>query len=347
MQRLNVLNLSITQPDDWHVHLRDGETLKNTVNGSAKHFARILVMPNLQPPITSTAGALSYRSNILKELNKNSQLNPYMSIYLTTDVSPDEIYKIKAEEFILSAKLYPKGATTNSDAGASNLKDLYPHFAALEDINAVLQIHGEVTNADIFDREKIFIKESLIPIIKNFPNLRIVLEHISTKEACEFINDASQNIAATITPQHLLYNRNHLLAGGIKPHFYCLPILKRERDQRSLLNAALSGNKKFFAGTDSAPHTKSQKESACGCAGVYSAPFAVSLYAEAFSNNGAIEKLNNFMGKFGAEFYQLPQNTSKIELIKKPIQIPESMPLGNDIVIPLAARQTLQWSVGL
>lgn len=340
-----MLKLSIRQPDDWHVHLRDGKILKQTVNASAQHFNRILVMPNLTPPVITIEDALNYRERILSALDSNSKLTPYMSIYLTNNISPDEIYKMKSSEFILSAKLYPKGATTNSEQGVKDIEELYPHLKALEDINAVLQVHGEVTDVDIFDREKTFITKALIPIVKNFPNLRIVLEHISTKEACDFINDASPNIAATITPQHLLFNRNHLLSGGIKPHYYCLPILKRDLDQKALLKAAISGSNKFFAGTDSAPHPKSQKESACGCAGVYTAPFAVSLYAEAFDNNGQINKLENFISKFGAEFYQLPQNEAKIELINKPLQIPLSLPFGDDNIIPLAAGQTLKWSV--
>lgn len=340
-----MLKLSINQPDDWHVHLRDEDNLEQTVNGSAKYFSRILVMPNLQPAITTVKSALEYRNRILNALKNDSALTPYMSIYLTPDISIDEIYQIESNEFILSAKLYPKGATTNSEQGASDFKDLYPYFSALQEINAVLQIHGEVTNADIFDREKLFINDVLKPLIKNFPKLRIVLEHISTKEACDFIIDSSSNLAATITPQHLLFNRNHLLAGGIKPHFYCLPILKKERDQMALIKAATSGNKKFFAGTDSAPHMQSQKENACGCAGIYSAPFAVSLYAEAFAKNNHMNKLNDFISKFGAEFYQLPQNTNKIDIINTPMTIPQSLPLGNGIVIPLAAGQTLQWSV--
>jgi len=340
-----VLKVSITRPDDWHVHLRDGNVLTQTVNASAQHFSRILVMPNLTPPISSTIDALNYRERILSALNCSSNLSPYMSIYLTKNISPDEIYKLKSQEFILSAKLYPKGATTNSENGIGNINNLYPHFKALEDINAVLQIHGEVTDVDIFDREKIFITEVLMPIIKNFPKLRIALEHISTKEACDFINDTPSNIVASITPQHLLFNRNHLLAGGIKPHFYCLPILKREEDQKALLKAAMSGNHKFFAGTDSAPHPQSQKENACGCAGVYTAPFAVSLYAEAFDSCGQMNKLEGFISKFGAEFYQLPQNTDKIELIKQPLQIPLTLPFGNENIIPLAAGQTLKWSI--
>lgn len=339
-----MLNVVINKPDDWHVHLRDTKFLNHTVNDSAKHFARILVMPNLQPPILSIADALNYRAQILQALANSSTLCPYMSIYLTTSILPEELYKIKDHEFILSAKLYPKGATTNSQQGVADFKQLYPHLSILEETDTVLQIHGEDTNVDIFDREKAFIENFLIPITKNFPRLRIVLEHISTKAACEFVTNAADNIAATITPQHLLFNRNHLLASGIKPHLYCLPILKREEDQRALLKTVFSANKKFFAGTDSAPHSKHQKESACGCAGVYSAPYAVSLYAEAFAQDD-INKLNNFMGKFGAEFYHLTPNTQQIELIKKNLQIPASLPFGDTEVIPLAAGQILQWSV--
>lgn len=340
-----MLNASIARPDDWHVHLRDGKTLSSTINDSAKHFSRILVMPNLIPPVTKIDMAMSYRNRILSNLNKNLSIQPYLSLYLSTDVEVDEIYNLSKHDFILGTKLYPKGATTNSAAGVSNLKDLFPYFKALEETNSVLQIHGEVTHTDIFDREKVFIEEALIPISQNFPSLRIVLEHISTKAAVDFVTNSSDKIAATITPQHLLFNRNHMLEGGIRPHYYCLPILKRSSDQQAIIAAATSGNHKFFAGSDSAPHPQHQKESACGCAGVYSAPFAVSLYAEAFDKADSIAKLNGFMGKFGAEFYNLPVNSDKIDLIRKPFTIPKSLPLGEDKVIPLAAGQTLQWSV--
>lgn len=340
-----MLKITINKPDDWHIHLRDGNLLNYTVNDAAKSFARVLVMPNLSPPITSVALALSYRESILKALNHSSTITPYMSIYLTTDIPIQEIHKIKSSEFILSAKLYPKGATTNSEQGVNDIKNLYPHFAALEESDSVLQIHGEVTNADIFDREKLFIENILKPLTKNFPKLRISLEHISTRAACDFVKNSSEYISATITPQHLLYNRNHLLAGGIKPHFYCLPILKREIDQKALVDAALSGSPKFFAGTDSAPHLKSQKESSCGCAGVYSAPFAISLYAEVFATYSKLNLLNDFMCKFGSEFYKLPQNTEKIELVNQPFQMPESLDFGVESIIPLGYSQKFQWAV--
>lgn len=340
-----MLNTSIIQPDDWHVHLRDGKALCNTINDSAKHFSRILVMPNLTPPLTKIDMVLNYQKRIINNLNKKLTIKPYFSLYLNTDVSVNEIYALCKQDFILGTKLYPKGATTNSAAGVSNLKDLFPYFKALEETDSVLQIHGEVTHTDIFDREKVFIEEYLIQITKNFPNLRIVLEHISTKKAVDFITNSSNKIAATITPQHLLFNRNHMLEGGIRPHYYCLPILKRSTDQQAIIKAAISGSHKFFAGSDSAPHPRNQKEAACGCAGVYSAPFAVSLYAEAFDKASSIAKLSNFMGKFGAEFYNLPMNTNKIDLLRKPLIIPKSLPLGDETVIPLAAGQTLQWSV--
>ena len=283
MKRRSVQSISITRPDDWHVHLRDGNVLKNTINDSAKHFSRIMVMPNLEPPITTTTKTRNYHQRILNALDNNSKITPYHSIYLNSEVGVDEIYKISNTNYILGAKLYPKGATTNSTAGVGNLKDLYPHFKALEETGMVLQLHGEVTHTDIFDREKVFIQECLQPIVKNFPKLRIVLEHISSKEAVDFILASPDNVAATITPQHLLFNRNHMLAGGIKPHYYCLPILKRTQDQQALIRAACSNSPKFFAGSDSAPHAQHHKENQCGCAGVYSAPYAVSLYAEAFT----------------------------------------------------------------
>lgn len=304
-----------------------------------------MVMPNLNPPITTVAKAKIYQQNILDALDNTSKIKPYHSIYLSNEVGAEEIYNIKNIDYILGAKLYPKGATTNSAAGISNLKDLYPHFKALEETDSVLQLHGEVTHTDIFDREKVFIEECLKPIVKNFPKLRIVLEHISSKEAVDFILASPDNVAATITPQHLLFNRNHMLAGGIKPHYYCLPILKRTKDQQALIAAACSGNRKFFAGSDSAPHAQNSKESSCGCAGVYSAPYAVSLYAEVFAKCDEMSKLNNFMSKYGAQFYNLPINSDSLELVNKPLVIPNFLPFGEDRVIPLAAGSTLQWSV--
>jgi dihydroorotase len=340
-----VLNKIILRPDDWHVHFRDSHALKNTVAASEKHFGRVLVMPNLQPPLTNITEILAYRERIMTELKNESSFHPYMTLYLNETIKPEHLSELKTQPDILGAKLYPAGATTNSAQGAKSISALYPHFEALQEANLVLQIHGEVTHGDIFDRESLFIKNHLAKILKNFPRLKVVLEHISTKAAVEFISQAKDNIAATITPHHLLFNRNQMLTSGIKPHYYCLPILKRESDQKALLQAATSGNKKFFAGTDSAPHSKNLKESECGCAGVYSAPYAVAMYAEAFDKLNAIDKLENFIARFGANFYQLPIQSEQIEIIKKPQVIPLMLPLGNDKVVPLAAGRTLQWSV--
>ncbi len=338
-------SLIITRPDDWHVHFRDGLTLKDTVSATAHHFARALVMPNLKPALTSIESLLAYRERILTVLQKNKKFTPYMTLYLNEQVSIEELDKAKNFSFILGAKLYPAGATTNSDEGAKSLKALYPLFEIMQQKDLVLQIHGEITTGDIFDREAKFIEVYLEPLIKNFPNLRIVLEHISTKAAVDFVCRQSDKVAATITPHHLLYNRNQLLAGGIRPHYYCLPILKSETNQHALQQAAVSGNSKFFAGTDSAPHPKTSKESACGCAGIYSAPYAVAMYAQVFDNLGQLDKLNNFLGHFGAEFYQLPANQSELIIKKIPQKIPAILALGNDEVVPMAAGESLGWSV--
>lgn len=338
-------SLIINQPDDWHVHFRDNVMLQHTVAASAQHFARVLAMPNLKPPLTNVASITAYRERILAALPKNSSLNPYMTFYLNESVNADELERAAALPYILGAKFYPAGATTNSEAGAKSLKGLYPLFEALQDHNLVLQLHGEVTHSDIFEREELFINEYLKPLVKNFPNLRIVLEHISTRAAVDYILEAPANVAATITPHHLLYNRNQLLAGGIKPHYYCLPILKHEQDQKALQKAACSGNPKFFAGTDSAPHSIHTKESACGCAGIYSAPFAVAFYTQLFDELDQLKQLNHFMSHFGAEFYQLPINQNLIELIKSPQTIPGFLPLGADKVVPMAAGETIPWSI--
>ena len=338
-------SLQITRPDDFHVHLRDLDLLNDTVNASAKHFARALVMPNLQPALTTIDLVLAYRERILAHLKSNSSFAPYMTLYLNESVLKEELAAIKHHAYILGAKLYPQGATTNSAAGAKSITALYPLFEIMQDNDLVLQIHGEVTHSDIFEREALFIKEELKPLIENFPKLRVVLEHISTKVAVDFISDSSELIAATITPHHLLFNRNHMLAQGIKPHYYCLPILKDEANQKALLKAATSGNSKFFGGTDSAPHSQNTKETSCGCAGIYSAPFAVAMYAEAFDSMGKLDALDDFLGKFGAVFYNLPINTDKIELIERAQVIPNSMTFGNALVIPAAAGSTLKWSV--
>jgi len=268
-----------------------------------------------------------------------------MTLYLNEHVSPETILRCKQYDYIVGAKLYPAGATTNSEEGVNSLRALYPLLDLMQDNNLVLQLHGEVTQGDIFEREKRFIEEELQALTQNFPRLRMVLEHISSQAAVDFVSQASEFIAATITPHHLLYNRNHLLAGGIKPHYYCLPILKHQRDQAALRQAAVSGSGKFFAGTDSAPHAQGSKENSCGCAGIYSAPFAIAFYAQCFEEMNHLPKLNAFLGHFGADFYQLPRNNSLVELIKKPHKIPLSQPLGNDKVVPMEAGETVFWSI--
>ncbi|CDZ76056.1 Dihydroorotase [Legionella massiliensis] len=338
-------SLLITRPDDWHVHFRDGLVLENTVSATAKHFARALVMPNLKPALISLDALLAYRERILSALQQDYSFNPYMTFYLNEQVNPEDLQNAKNFPCILGAKLYPAGATTNSDEGARSLKALYPLLDIMQQQNLVLQIHGEVTHGDIFHREAEFIKTCLAPLAANFPKLRIVLEHISTKSAVEFVTQASENIAATITPHHLFYNRNQLLAGGIRPHYYCLPILKKETDQKALQQAATSGNRKFFAGTDSAPHAQTSKESACGCAGIYSAPYAVAMYAQSFAELNQLDRLNAFLGHFGAEFYQLPINQSELLLKRISQSIPKELPLGKEQVVPVAAGEELEWSV--
>lgn len=337
--------LTITRPDDWHVHFRDGLILEHTARATASHFSRALVMPNLKPALTSVAEVLAYRERILTALGEEPAFTPYMTLYLNEKVSPADLTQIKNLPYILGAKLYPAGATTNSDEGVQSLKTLYPLFEIMQNCDLVLQIHGEQTGGDIFDREAEFIETCLQPLIQNFPKLRIVLEHISTKIAVEFVKQASEKVAATITPHHLFYNRNQLLAGGIRPHYYCLPILKRETDQIALQQAAASGDCKFFAGTDSAPHSITSKESACGCAGIYSAPYAVAMYAQIFDVLGQLDKLDAFLGQFGAEFYQLPINQAELVLRKISQKIPETLPLGIDQVVPVAAGKSLDWSI--
>lgn len=337
--------LIINRPDDWHVHLRDEDQLQHTVPATAKHFARALVMPNLKPALTTLPLIQSYRNRIISAIPEDNPFIPYMTFYLNESVTADELQLATKDPFILGGKLYPAGATTNSEAGAKSLIALYPLFEVMQDNNLVLQIHGEVTHSDIFEREALFIDEYLKPILSNFPKLRIVLEHISTKTAVEFVTQAPETVAATITPHHLLYNRNHLLAGGLRPHFYCLPILKHEQDQLALQQAIISGNPRFFAGTDSAPHAIATKESACGCAGIYSAPFAVALYAQIFDELNQLNKLNHFLSHFGAEYYQLPINKEQIELIKTPQNIPKELPFGQNKVVPIAAGETLTWSI--
>ncbi|KPW00821.1 MULTISPECIES: dihydroorotase [unclassified Pseudoalteromonas] len=338
--------LTITRPDDWHVHLRDGEQLKDTVRDISRYMGRAIIMPNLVPPATSTDLALAYRERIMAA-GPQGNFEPLMVLYLTDKTTPEEIKKAKATGKIVAAKLYPAGATTNSDSGVTSVKNIYPVLEAMQDVGMLLLVHGEVTDSsiDIFDREKVFLETILGDVVADFPNLKIVLEHITTKDAVDFVTAAPQNVAATITAHHLLYNRNHMLAGGIRPHYYCLPILKRNIHQQALMAAAISGNKKFFLGTDSAPHYKDKKEAACGCAGAYTAHAAIELYAEAFEEAGALDKLEGFASHFGPDFYGLARNTDTITLEKRPWQVPANYTLGDSQVVPIKAEATIDWQV--
>ncbi|MGV3740147.1 MAG: dihydroorotase [Gammaproteobacteria bacterium] len=337
--------ITITRPDDWHVHFRDQAFLQHTVPASAQHFARALVMPNLQPPLSSVTDLLQYQQRILAHVPSSNSFHPYMTLYLNTSVQPEDLMRANQYPDILGAKLYPAGSTTNSQQGVQDIKDLYPLFEIMQTSDLVLQIHGETTYGDIFEREELFINTQLLPLIKNFPKLRIVLEHISTQAAVEFIMQTPDHICATVTPQHLMYHRNHLLVGGIKPHYYCLPILKHQRDQQAIQQAVRAGHPKFFAGTDSAPHARSQKESACGCAGIFSAPYALACYAQIFEELDALPKLNDFLAKFGADFYRLPHQTDTITLVKQPQIVVSTLPFGQEQVIPIAAGSVLNWSI--
>ncbi|MBQ4845773.1 dihydroorotase [Pseudoalteromonas sp. MMG013] len=341
-----VTTLTITRPDDWHVHLRDGVQLKDTVRDISRYMGRAIIMPNLVPPATCTETALSYRDRILAA-EPQGDFQPLMVLYLTDKTTPQEIKKAKASGHIVAAKLYPAGATTNSDSGVTDIENIYPVLEAMEEVGMLLLVHGEVTDSsiDIFDREKIFIETKLSKIVDTFPNLKVVLEHITTQDAVEFVKGASDNVAATITAHHLLYNRNHMLAGGIRPHYYCLPILKRNTHQQALIEAATSGSQKFFLGTDSAPHAKDKKEAACGCAGAYTAHAALELYAEAFEAVDALDKLEGFASHFGPDFYDLPRNTDTITLTRSPWKVPESYPLGGADVVPIKAGDMIDWLI--
>lgn len=302
-------------------------------------------MPNLQPALTTVAALNAYRASIIEALERPDDFVPYMTLYINESVTSDELVLAKQSPFILGAKLYPAGATTHAEEGVQSVRSLYPLFEVMQDLDLVLQIHGEVTHGDIFEREGLFIQETLRPLTQDFPKLRVVLEHISTREAVDFVSKASEYVAATITPHHLFYNRNQLLATGIKPHYYCLPILKHERDQVALQQAAVSGNSHFFAGTDTAPHLRFQKESACGCAGIFSAPYALAMYTEVFEHSGDLDRLNVFMSHHGANFYQLPINQGDIELVKKSQRIPDVLNFDFGQIVPVGAGTVLQWSV--
>ena len=343
--------IQLIQPDDWHLHIRDGAVMKDVLADTARQFARAIIMPNLKPPVTTVELAHAYRSRIeanLKSLGINS-FEPLMILYLTDNTSADEVRKAKAEG-IVGFKLYPAGATTNSDAGVTDIRHCYKALEAMQEVGMLFLVHGEVTHSDIdiFDREAVFIDQILEPLRRDFPQLKIVFEHITTKQAAHYVRDAlatGNTLAATITPQHLLMNRNAIFSGGIRPHNYCLPVLKREEHRVALLEAATSGNPRFFLGTDSAPHAKGDKEAACGCAGCYSAFNALGLYAEAFESVNQLEKLEGFASFFGPDFYSLPRNSKKITLKKQAQSIPHELPLGDATIVPLRAGESIAWSL--
>lgn len=337
--------LTLQTPDDWHLHFRDGEMLLETVPATARVFRRAIVMPNLVPPVTTAEQAVAYRERILAARPAGSEFQPLVTLYLTDKTSKADIQAAKAAG-VVAAKLYPAGATTNSSSGVAALDTLYPVFEAMAEVGMLLLIHGEVTDhdIDIFDREKVFIDRYLQHIVARLPQLKVVFEHITTADAASFVAEASANVAATITPQHLLLNRNDLLVGGVRPHNYCLPVLKRRTHQEALRAAVASGSAKFFLGTDSAPHEKHRKESACGCAGCYSAHSAIELYAQVFDELGCLEKLEGFASHYGADFYGLPRNSGTITLVKESWQVPSEIILANgQPIVPFFGGQTLQW----
>ncbi len=340
------MKFEILQPDDWHLHVRSGEALKSVIGMSAKQMGRAIIMPNLNPPVTNATQAQAYRNEIIAALPPGANLDPLMVLYLTDNTQVGDIEQAVASGIVKAAKLYPAGATTNSDSGVTDVKNIYPALEVMSKLGMLLLIHGEVTHhdVDIFDRESVFIDQVLAQIVTDFPGLKIVFEHITTKEAVDFVLSSSDNVAATITPHHLLANRNDMLVGGIRPHYFCLPILKRENPhQQALLEAATSGNYKFFLGTDSAPHAKDAKESACGCAGILSAHCAIELYATAFEAQGAMDKLEGFASKFGPDFYNLPRNTSTITLTKQDWIVPENYEYAGGTIVPFMAGKTLRW----
>lgn len=338
--------LTITQPDDWHVHLRDDAYLRTTVPHIAREFGRAIVMPNLKPPVTTVERAEAYRTRILAARPAGSAFEPLMTLYLTDNTPPEEIRRARRSGLVHGVKLYPAGATTHSDAGVTALERCHPTLAAMEELGLPLLVHGEVTGyrVDIFDRERLFIEQVLSPLVRRFPALKIVFEHITTRDAVAFVLEAPATVAATLTAHHLLMNRNDLLAGGVRPHHYCLPVLKREEDRVALLGAATSGNPKFFLGTDSAPHTRGTKETVCGCAGIYTAHAAVEFYAEAFEQAEALDKLEAFASFFGADFYGLPRNRGTLILRKQPQDVPATFPFGNEEVVPLRAGAAVGWA---
>ncbi len=340
------MKITLTRPDDWHLHLRDDEALEAVLPHSARQFARAIIMPNLRPPVTTVAAAASYRQRILAALPSGMRFDPLMVLYLTDNTPADEIHRAIDSGFVKAVKLYPAGATTNSDAGVTDLSRCDAALAEMEKAGIPLLVHGEVTDpaVDIFDREKVFIETVLEPLLDRRPGLRVVFEHITTQDAADFVVSAGENVAGTITAHHLLYNRNAIFTGGVRPHYYCLPVLKRETHRAALLRAATSGNPKFFLGTDSAPHARHTKEAACGCAGCYTALTAMELYAEAFEAGGALDRLESFASFNGADFYRLPRNTGKVTLEKEEWILPAELAYaGDDRLVPLRAGESLSW----
>ncbi|MCT9116550.1 dihydroorotase [Cupriavidus gilardii] len=341
--------LTITRPDDWHLHLRDGAALAAVLPDTARQFARAIVMPNLKPPVTTVAQAEAYRARILAALPAGLSFEPLMTLYLTDNTQADEIVAARASGFVHGVKLYPAGATTNSDAGVTDIRRCTAALEAMQRVGLPLLVHGEVTDSeiDLFDREAVFIERVMTPLRRDFPALKVVFEHITTKDAADYVREAEGPVGATITAHHLLYNRNAIFIGGIRPHYYCLPVLKRETHRQALVAAAVSGNPRFFLGTDSAPHARGLKEHACGCAGCYTALHAMELYAEAFDAAGALDKLEGFASFHGADFYGLPRNTGTLTLRREPWQLPEALPYGETELVPLRGGETLQWKAAL
>jgi dihydroorotase len=346
-RNLRPVKITIRRPDDWHLHVRDAVALQTVVPHTAHRFGRAIIMPNLNPPVTSTVDALAYRERILAAVPSGSEFEPLMTLYLTDNTSSAEIHKAQDSGFIHAVKYYPAGATTNSDSGVTAIENVFPVLETLQEIGMPLLVHGEVTDpdVDVFDREAVFIDRVLAPLVKRLPDLKLVLEHVSTRQGIEFVMNGSDHIAGTLTAHHLLMNRNAIFAGGIRPHNYCLPVLKREQHRLALLEAATSGNPKFFLGTDSAPHSQAAKETSCGCAGLYTAHAAIELYAEAFDQAGALDRLEGFASCHGADFYGLPRNESSITLSKTTWEVPGSYPLGKEKLIPMRSGETVGWTI--
>ncbi len=338
--------LTITRPDDWHIHFRDGAAMQSVLPDTARVFGRAIAMPNLKPPVVNVADAAAYRARLLAAAAGTS-FEPLMTLYLTDNTTPAEIRRARESGFVHAVKYYPAGATTNSDSGVTELLKAYKAIAAMEEVGLPLLLHGEVVDSevDVFDREAVFIERHLTRLLRDFPKLKIVLEHITTRQAAEFVAAAPANVAATVTVHHLLYNRNAMFKGGIRPHMYCLPVLKREQHRQALVTAAISGNPKFFLGTDSAPHALGAKETACGCAGIYSAHAAIELYAEAFEDAGALDKLEAFASFYGADFYGLPRHTDTLTLRRESWTAPASLPMGSETLVPLRAGEAIRWRV--